>query len=538
MGDLVQIYQSCLDFKNQHKNIELKLIARKSFAEPLKFLLDSVFDEILYVPAEEFSNESSFSGCLEQTRNFLNNVNEINFDVLLNFSFCETSNYLSSCINASHKLGTTINKRNEVSIHDQWSQVIHALVQRGPYCPYNLVDLFKNILGIRPTITNPEPPQGSRSVKTLAIHPFASHKKKRWKEHKWAEIIYNFLKENSEFKVAIYGTKNEASQAQNILDSIILKNYKGRIINNVGKFNLEDTFNSISKCHTFIGHDSLLGHLAKVSGLPTLTISLGTVRENETIPYGEKSFILSPKTSCYPCFPNTKCDNYACHADIPYQTVCNSLNLLVKNGDLSEKVIKENISPFHLNGTNIYKAEFSSHSWLYLKEISGNQRSIRDVMKTLYRMCFSYQFEGLEETFPTPTLSNSVCSRLESIQEGIKQLYELSEFGKKYSKYILAELAKESPSLEDIQKFSEKIDDIDKLSELVKKTHSELTPMIEYYMVTKSNLIGDSLVEISESSYLVYNDQANSSSIIYELINSLIRKTKMSSSERRILKNG
>jgi len=535
MGDLVQIYQACLEFKKQYPDVLLKLIARERFTKSLNFLLSELFDEITHVPSH-YQENSSFEESVKKTTDFISTINEDEIDVLINFSFCETSNYLSSVINSKHKLGTRINEHNEVVIHDQWSQVIHALVQRGPYCPFNLVDLFKNILGLKPTASSLEVAK-HKGEKTLAVHPFASHSKKKWKEHKWTEVIYNFLKSNPSFKVSLYGAKDEVSSSKKIIDHVILSNYKERIINNVGQLNLEETYKSLSSCHSFLGHDSLLGHLSKVAGLPSLTIALGTVREIETIPYGNNSYVVSPRTQCYPCFPDAKCDDYKCHADIPYQVVCTSIDLLVKEGTLHQNLVKKNISPFHLNSTSISKSEISSHGWLYLENISGHSATVRDIMRTLYRMCFSYQFENYEESFPNPEIGPQSLLQLENIQDGIKQLYELSEFGKKYSKYILSELTKDSPSIEAIQTYSNKIDDIDKLSELIKKTHKELTPLIEYYMVTKSNLAGDGLVQITESSYLVYSDQANSCSIIHELINSISNSKKSAAEQRRNPRN-
>jgi ADP-heptose:LPS heptosyltransferase len=527
MGDIVQTYQACLDFKEQYPDVHLTLVARESFANPLMFLLNNVFDEIITIKKGMFQNTSDIASCIEETKELVSKITKSDIDVLINFSFCETSNYLSSCLKSKNKLGTYINAYNEVTVQDQWSQVVHSMTQRGPYSPYALVDIYKNVLGINPTITNL--PNEVTTQKVLAVHPFASHEKKQWKAQKWTEIIYSFLKDNPEYNVRIFGAKEETTKSNKITNEPILNKFADRITSFTGKLSVEESFNKIRECSHFIGHDSLLGHLAKVSSLPTLTIALGTVREIETIPYGENSFVLSPKTNCFPCFPDTSCSYFQCHADLSYQAVNSALTQFIGNDYITTQNISCSTSQFHLNSVNIYKSDFSNTNWLYLKELSGNQMNFRDVVKTLIRVALSYKFEEKEEQFPVPKLSENYIQKLIQLSDSTKQLYELCEFGKKYSRYILTELASQAPRVEFIKEHSNKIEEIDKLMDLIRKTQPDLASIIEYYKVTKANLLGDSLVEITESSYLVYNDNSSVCSIIYDLISSTVNNQKTKS---------
>lgn len=527
LGDIVQTYQSALDFKNQHPEVRLVLVARKSFAEPLFFLLKNVFDQIIQIDPSQLVSEGveNLEQLMLRSEELLARINQEECDVLINFSFCRTSNYLASCIRTKHRLGTFIDKNNLVTVHDQWSQVVHTMTQRGPYCPYNLVDLFKNTLGIKPHITNP-PPQTKKKENILAMHPFTSHEKKHWDIKKWVEVIYSFLKNNPTYKVYLFGSKTDVDNMKLLREEPILQKFSKRIYSLVGKLTLEESFNKLADCKFFIGHDSLIGHLAKVAQLPTLTISLGTVREIETVPYGENSYVVSPKTNCFPCFPDTKCDFFKCHSDISHQAISGLINSFVNNGELSYQAIKDHISPFHLSSFNVFKGDFTNAGWMYLKDITENELRVRDIFKVFLRVSFSYKLEEVEENFPVPNLSASAYGRLKELKNGIKQLYELCEFGKKYSHYILQELVKENPSIEAIKDHSSKIEEIDNLMDLVRKTYGELAPVIDYYKVTKSNLIGSSLVEITESSYLVYNDNASVCSLLFELIDSTLSKSK------------
>jgi ADP-heptose:LPS heptosyltransferase len=520
LGDLVQTYQAASELKKFYPDLKLKLIARSQFAKPLNFLLSTIFDEIIPIDIHSLLS-NDLEEYIENIHQWLDQPSLKEIDVLINLSFCEASNYLSTLIDAEHKLGTRIDDNNQVIVKDQWSQVIYAMVMGGPYCPFSLVDLYKNILGITPSFIEKPTYEKVKNIK-LAIHPFASDTKKHWKHTKWTEVLYKFLKDNENAEVHIFGAKNESQKVELITATTIIKKYSNRIYNHVGKLSLEETYLQLGKCSHFIGHDSLLGHLAKVSGLPTLTIALGTVRPIETTPYGPRSYVLSPRSKCFPCFPDTPCSFYQCHANLSYQATSSILNQFTNNEFIDEKTVYNETSSFHLDSLDIHEFGQSSSGWFTLSKLGDDSPLYRDFIRDIYRVAFSFKLEEIEEKFNYPNLSREHIVQIEHIQKGIEQYYELCEFGKKYSKFILLEISKKDPQLELIKNYADKVDEVDRLQELLKQTYSELVPIIDFYKVMKFNLHGENIVELSESSYVVYNDNSIMCSILHELFGQTI----------------
>ncbi len=520
LGDLVQTFQAAKALKAIHPEITLKLIARNNFAKSLDFLLTQVFDEIITIDIEAlFSND--LENYLANINNWINQDCLKETDVLINLSFCEPSNYLASVLEAKHKLGTRINEQNRVIVKDHWSQIVYSMVMSGPYCPFSLVDIYKNILGVPPQLDEQPIIHKDQTIK-LAIHPFASDSKKRWKPSKWTEIIYKFLKDNETAEVHLYGAVNEAKEAEIISASTILKKYSSRLFNHVGKFSLKQTYESLGSCTHFTGHDSLLGHLAKLNSLPTLTLSLGTVRPIETTPYGPHSYVLSPRSKCYPCFPDTSCSFYQCHADLSYQATASILNMFANHVHLDAQEIYKEISSFHLDSLDIQEFGQSKTGWYTLAKLGDDSPVFRDFIRDIYRVALAFKLNQVEEELSFPNLTREHLQKLEHLKQGVQQYYELCEFGKKYSRYILVEVSQDAPDLSLIKSHAEKIDDIDRLQELLKQTYSELTPIIDFYKVMKFNLDGENIVELSESSYVVYNDNSILCSVLYELFDQTI----------------
>ena len=528
IGDVLQTYQTCELFKKSYPDVRLVLIARKQFASGLDFLLDKVFDEVILLDFKEIYNSSkTFSEIQAGLNQHIEKINSFNIDVLINLSFSKTSSYLSSVIETKHRLGSRYTETNEVIVSDQWSQFIYANVMGGPNNPFNLVDAFRNIFGFEVNENDIQAIEVKTDKPVISIHPFASQDKKQWKSSKWVEVIFKLLKTHPEASLNLLGSPGEVEKANEILSDALLKNYQDQITNYVGKTNFKELYTVLQDSTHFIGHDSMTGHLAKIARIPTLTISLGTVRPIETTPYGLKSFNIVPRTKCYPCFPDDKCDFFQCHADVSYQAVAGVIDQFVKKGEINYETLSKDVSNFHLDPVDIFESYFTNKGYFSLAGINPRFASPKEIVGNLLRSAWLFKFNELEEIQDYPSLNEKSYNELYELLKGVQHLFELCEFGKKYSKYILLEVAGDSPSVSKIKEYSKKIDEIDQLQELILKTHPLLTPVIRYYKVVKGNLVGENIIELSESSHTVYHDCGLVCSILFELIEKTLAEHKI-----------
>ncbi|MCP4913839.1 MAG: glycosyltransferase family 9 protein [Oligoflexia bacterium] len=524
-GDLIQTLQVAKALKAQRPDIRLVLVARDQFASPLSFLLEKTFDRIYKFDVKtELKKECSYKHLNTYFSKFVEEISEEKIDVSINFSFSKSSNYLHSLIESKYKLGPTQNRQNQIDIFDPWSSLVQSMVMRGPFNPFNIVDIYKKVIGVTPEATKKFE---LKKKDKITIHPFASHHKKSWPVKKWKEVIIKVLRANTDIEINLVGAPNEVEACKDLLNDPVIDHFKKRINNHVGKTNFEQLFNILKESSHFIGHDSMTGHLAKLAQLPTLTISLGTVRPAETTPYGHYSYSIAPKTKCFPCFPNEKCETLQCHADISYQATSQFINMFINNEEINAKTIKEQINVFHLNGLEILGSEYTNANLFQMKSLTEESVGPKSVMRTLLRILFLYKFSEIEENVAFPKINNETYNVIYGCLEGIQHLYELSEFGKKYSKDILIELAKDNPSLDLIKKLSAKIDEIDNLQALVLQPYPLLTPFVEYFQLAKGNLKGSNLVELSESNYVLFNDYSILTSTLHDLITKILSEHKL-----------
>ena len=533
-GDLIQTVQAIKSFRISHPAYRMVLIARSRFAKPLNFLLNKYFDAIYTIDTQSIFQDNQIDGLsktLKGINSFLNELNTEKIDALINLSFSKSSSYLTSLISAQHKIGSFHDFNNKVQINDKWSQILYSSVMRGSLNSYALVDLFKNIIGIKHTESPSTSPEnlGLRS-NLIVMHPFASSERKAWKAEKWVEVIYKAFKDNDKCKITIVGAKDEVLKSQLIIENPLLKAFSSRLLNLTGKTSIEELSQLISNAKLFVGHDSMVGHLAALNNTSTLTISLGNVRPHETTPYNLNAYNIAPRTKCFPCFPTDECVYTQCHHDIPYQLVGNLIKQLMSGEDIDADWIKNSNSSFHLSSVNIYRTRFHNNQ-LTLDSLISDQQDSADIFRTLYRVTWSFLMNNVEEVFPFPKLTPTSHRDLLDAMTGLQHLFELSEFGQKYSRYILEEISSATPSITKIKEYSKKIDEIDHLQAMVQKTSPFLAPIIDYFTVRKGNLFGENIVKLTDSSYYCFEENAQLTSIMYELIQNTIAEYKISGSK-------
>ena len=396
IGDVLQTLQAAQMLKLQHPGVRLILVARQQFAEPLEFILDKTFDRCFYINLKTLmpDKNTSIETAQQAVTNFTDSLKLEHIQVTVNLSFSKSSAYLTSLIPSTHKLGLYYDNLNNLKITDKWSQFIYSNVMGGPLNPFSLIDIYKCMLGVSdiPEINQ----QQKKKTNTIVIHPFASIAKKCWKANKWSEVLYQLLKNLNKITITIVGTKKEGEDIVKILNSPLLSRYSERINNLCGKTSIKDLFSIMDSADLFVGHDSMVGHIASLTNTKSITISLGTVRPHETTPYGRDNFNITPTTKCFPCFPDDNCDYHQCHSDIPYQVVYTAVRQFILEGTITKSYLEENNSCFLLNSVNVFASKLTSSGHFQLHEILEHNKTTNGIFILFYRICWQYLFNSID----------------------------------------------------------------------------------------------------------------------------------------------
>lgn len=529
IGDVLQTIHVFQELREQRPDLHLVFIGREKFSKPLSFLLDQVFDQCFFLNPYSFvkNEEKNLENYLLGQKKFIDGVNAQNIDVLVNLSFSQTSAHLSRLINANHKLGLVTQDSGVDLATDKWSQYTHSTVQTGPFNAFSLVDIYRMITGVSLKKPLQALKANERETKNIVIHPFSSHRKKNWKPEKWVEIIYKTLKTHTDYKIHLVGDRNDTEAADKIISNPLLKNYSTRLFHHAGKENIEFVWNLICDSALFIGHDSMVGHLAGLAKIQSLTLSLGTVRPFETTPYTLGSYSLAPRTKCFPCFPNDACELLQCHADISYQLVTDSIDQLLLSGHIDFNKTKANVNSFHLATAEVYETTATHANLLSLKNLNTDSApNLKHVYQGIGRIVWLFMLQELEEEISFYNLSEKTIHEISQQTVGLENLFQLCEFGKKYCRYILEEIASPTVDMVKLKDYSYKLDEIDQMSDSLLKLYPTIRPLVGFLAIQKSCLAGENIVQMSESAFLAYDRGSVLSKLFIDLLGSNIQNSQ------------
>lgn len=514
-GDLLQTAQAVTNIKNFYPKAHLILIARKQFAEPLHFLLEKYFDEFVLLEEHELrEDKTTFAEANEFYKKTTTKLNKLNLQLLINLSFNTSSSYLNSFTKATINMGPKRNDNNQIVIEDKWSQYIFSTVMRSIHNPFNLVDLYRNIIGNKADYSSAI--DNTDRDDTIVIHPFASQAKKRWKPTKWGETILLLL-ETTNARIQIVGSNDDLEAQREMLNYPGLQKYTDRIETFCGVNSLEMTYKLVAWSSLFIGHDSMVSHMAALAQTPSLIISLGPVRPHESSPYGNFNITLAPNTECFPCSPEKSCDYFACHNDVSPKVIAELVNQLQQTEAISWDQIISNLPNVLTQNTDFYQAIYpESGQGQFLQRQSG-YLDLNELFRNFYYYAWFIYLKDEAPYITVAQISESTSRHLLGHIELITNLREAFRFGVKYTQQILNYHAKENKRPSELQELLLQINEVNSLCNDTAKVAPLLAPVVDFFLVSISNAKGETAEEITQSSLLLYNDAANICEVLIEL---------------------
>lgn len=531
--DLILTAKAIEDFKRTHPQMRTVLVCHAKEIQGIEFLFENCIDQIYPIDINKLVHSqlaAGLKGSFYSLNETITQLNNEQLDVIVNLSQNQTSAYFMSLIEAKFKVGPYMTKENAVFVEDKWSQVLRTSVLRGNLNPYNVVDLYRNVIGLKsqPLIAT----QDLGRENFIVINPFSSNEKSSWRPEKWVEVIYKTLKDNREVSVKIVGDRIHSLKSQLLTENPLLKQFSTRVENLTGKLSNKQFLDVIKPAKAFLTHHSKMSLIASFSNTPTILISLGSSNHIETTPYNNNTYVVSPNVSCYPCAGNKSCATLECHHDIPYQAITTLTQSLVKNGEISTKQIFENITSFHLKSIAIEKSSISTQQTL--KRLDKGLNETNEAMRAIYNLAWSFVINDTDVNLDSLKLTDQSQKEFENAVGALEYFYELSEFGKKYSRYILEELAAKSPNIESIKKYSSKIDEIDQFQKMIINRSHLLSPLIEYHSMRKAYLVGENIVDLTESSFFAFDEASQLSSVLFELMQMTLQQNKQDDHRKMI----
>jgi len=327
LGDSVQSLMALRAAQQLYPELDITFIAHKNFiaaAERCPWI-----NRTVSLPASALleNRENRISALAT----WIEPLVQSTFDIVVNWTYSETSSYLAGILPARVRLGYSRRRDGTLSVVDGWSHYIHSIVQTETLQSIHLTDILTTQLltalqihfddpvedGEGQTVTSKSFFEIQRSpfvcdgwnhpgIRWVALQLGASSRDKSWEPRSWAKLASMILRRHDDTRIILLGGQREKKLEQEFFEALRIEQrtsgdpsalFEKRIYSKVGKATFDHWAQILADTQWLISADTAAIHLASVLGTRVLNVSVGPVRFRETGPYGNGHYVVRSPSS-------------------------------------------------------------------------------------------------------------------------------------------------------------------------------------------------------------------------------------------------
>jgi hypothetical protein len=407
-----------------------------------------------------------------------------------------------------------------------WKAYLQGCSAITPCNPYHQIDLFRKAAGaeeidvnyelVPPTVAKEHLPTTLTGGETLRIGICAAS----LSINQLQSILEGISQLGVEVSVHLMGTVTEKRKS-----AVLLSAWDGRMALSdlCGRQSLTATAASYRLCDIAItgpGSAALLS-----SGYGTFTICVDENRNPLHYPYGHGHLVIQ----------HTESDEFF-RALAGLTTEIINYALSGNNGNIpsldqwqsfADDRIDNYLARLRILATQrveMLQSEGGSLTELYLRPLLFMGSEHGDVLQGFYRLLWEHSLRGKHLTnYDLEVLQEESLPLLAAALRPMEQLYELANFGRTYSSYILDSLKK--GELKRAQHESDRLQEIESLMFALAKTHSALAPICAFHEKRQRLIPVNEPTELAQQMTLQFSQMQNRIVVLLDLAKSLFHTT-------------
>ncbi len=353
LGDILQSLMALRAAKQLYPQLEITLVTRERFAAAAKRV--PWLHEVIVLPTEQLvgpviTGEKSETEGVGDLARWLAPLVREPWDFVVNWTFSESSSFLTSLLPGRVRLGYTRRKDLTLSCPDGWSHYVQAVVQGGLDQNIHLTDILTTQLLTALQIHIGDPADAGNapvtskgffslnvgadavmnlvrdlSRKWIGLQLGTGNETKTWDAENWAELAVYILNRHPECGIVLMGMGAEDERSASIVQEYVadlVPSLGARLVNVVSKTPFDSWAGLIGRCQWVIAGDTGAVHLASILGTRVLNVSVGPVRPAETGPYGNGHYVISSRGGCPACVAGSETnERHSCRHDVSSEAV-------------------------------------------------------------------------------------------------------------------------------------------------------------------------------------------------------------------------
>lgn len=555
LGDTLQSLMALRAAKQLYPDLEIYFLARERFSHAAKRV--PWIKKVITLPTEEIlqpvlKNSNNQNESLSKIAGWIEPLLDEPWDFLVNWSYSQSSSYLTGLIPARVKLGYSRSEDNRFASVDGWSDYIQAILQGGSTQNIHLTDILTTQILTALQIHIGEPTEGGNapvtskhffslelnekhiltreqkpssafpglnwgelsSRKRIGLQLGSGHEAHHWNIKNWAKLAFLILKNHPDCDIVLLGEKKNLEDSREFQIELQQEkdyepNIQKRIFSLVGETDFDLWASAVSRCHWLIANNSAAIHLASVLGTRVINISLGDVRSLEAGPYGNGHYVIESSTiTAEATYATWSYGMYEWSHQRKHSLLQHFIQLGLEKFSESVRIYRSKIRSAQEGGGVHYESQLKSQFRLE----DWNAMVIGHIARSWYCGWAPPVGQELSRSMMNPQLLKSIRELDESSDVLLKVCEEARKTSltlKLKSAHLKSERIMKLGDREELKSLGKKIMDLDNLMERLGKTHFPLLPFTRMSKVMMHNLKGTQLTELgteSAESYRLLTD--------------------------------
>lgn len=295
MGDFIMHQEVVKAYKQKYPEAEIHYLINDSFAH-----LSEIANEKLHLYPRENLKKIIRDPCYHSATPFvkiLNLIHELNqqqYDVILNLTHNIASAYVSGMINAKTKLGLTEKNGQIVGLNNPWLRYFNSNFseRNKEVFPFHYIDILAKSFDLSISESTKVVPRSGK----ILIQPLTGDKKKDWGLHNFACLTRKLKRDYPHLETKVICAPFEFEKIKTFFDD-----------KDILVLNLKSLKSELEQAQLLITGDTFVKHLAAQSGTQIIELALGSSDPFRTGAYIEGSIIIHPEIHCAPCSHTQSC---------------------------------------------------------------------------------------------------------------------------------------------------------------------------------------------------------------------------------------
>ena len=387
--------------------------------------------------------DQSLLGPYDELSNFIDQVNQENYDLVINLTHNKLSGWICSLLEAKRHEGLCFFNPNKPYFGSSWFRYLNDFAHERSETPFHYTDIFKSALSLdfKDCEFDLIFDKAAQVKDQIVFQVLTSDHKKNWGLESYKNLIQTFISECENTNMVILAAPSEKEAL-----SSWLATFEDQSRIELYVCSLSDALYKISESRMLVTGDTSIKHLACATETQILEISLGSSQFKRTGAYREGAVIVHPKTECWPCQHSDDCikNSHECAEDIEVQAVV----------DVGLSLLSNTSFNFEVKGMEVVQVKFCALGyWDY--EVLG--QSYRGRLNDLFEKG-TWKF-FLDRSYKEPMAEYGSLARL--IEKSISNRQLFCKKNQKQLKFLEKSVGASNEKLkkkfEDYKKFSKKI---------------------------------------------------------------------------------